>query len=301
MKIDWNKVANDPVLKKEITNGHAARMRYSRFKKQMEGGTSGVSRKPRNPTSPRKSKTKKNGKPEQNAKPPTPGYLEEENVKADRAENEGYPAEGSMGMGGARVIKREPGERETKYMPGTPFTPQSQNSTPSPGTSQHDFGYMGSEFGEIDHMDNIATSFGGYGGDEFYPHMIGQDNFGSGMGIPMNDHYDDEMWQHQEVAERRMVDEDGVPVKTEERWDVAYGHRTWAGEYGRSSTLVGNHEHIAFWGKLQNQWWGFFGVLSALYGISLEEKQEIFWATFPIVNSWFDSDDWNEIIRKTTR
>lgn len=42
-KIDWNQVAADPVLttngQRDITNGHAARMRYSRFKKQMEGGT----------------------------------------------------------------------------------------------------------------------------------------------------------------------------------------------------------------------------------------------------------------------
>ncbi|KAM3078091.1 hypothetical protein ACMFMG_002607 [Clarireedia jacksonii] len=37
--IDWNKVAMDPILSQEITNGHAARMRYSRFKKQMEDAT----------------------------------------------------------------------------------------------------------------------------------------------------------------------------------------------------------------------------------------------------------------------
>ncbi|KAF7900637.1 uncharacterized protein EAF01_007939 [Botrytis porri] len=38
--IDWNKVAHDPILSQEITNGHAARMRYSRFKKQMDNATS---------------------------------------------------------------------------------------------------------------------------------------------------------------------------------------------------------------------------------------------------------------------
>ncbi|KAF7916642.1 uncharacterized protein EAE98_010651 [Botrytis deweyae] len=37
--IDWNKVARDPILSQEITNGHAARMRYSRFKKQMDNAT----------------------------------------------------------------------------------------------------------------------------------------------------------------------------------------------------------------------------------------------------------------------
>ena len=45
-QIDWNKVAHDPILSQEITNCHAARMRYSRFKKQMEG-TAPV-RRPRN-------------------------------------------------------------------------------------------------------------------------------------------------------------------------------------------------------------------------------------------------------------
>ncbi|KAI4869038.1 hypothetical protein F4820DRAFT_60128 [Hypoxylon rubiginosum] len=30
--IDWNRVAHDPVLTQQITNGHAARMRYSRFR-----------------------------------------------------------------------------------------------------------------------------------------------------------------------------------------------------------------------------------------------------------------------------
>lgn len=41
-QIDWNKVSNEL----NITNGHAARMRYSRFKQQMEG-TSGKPRRPR--------------------------------------------------------------------------------------------------------------------------------------------------------------------------------------------------------------------------------------------------------------
>ncbi|CAG8952097.1 hypothetical protein HYFRA_00000835 [Hymenoscyphus fraxineus] len=223
--IDWNKVANDPVLKKEITNGHAARMRYSRFKKQMEG-TSGVSRKPRNPNSPRKNKPKKNTKPEKNAT--IPEYFDEENGRPELYENEEYAADGEMGMAGPRMIKRE---RETKLMLGAPFTPQSQNSTPSPGTNQHDFGFVGSDLGEMDPMDNMATSFG-YVGDELYPTMMRQENYDNGMGIQMNEPsgYDEEMWQQQEMndseirSEIRMVDEDGVPVKREQRWDVAYRH-----------------------------------------------------------------------------
>ena len=36
-KIDWNLVANDPVLLQPISNGHAARMRYSRFRATVSG------------------------------------------------------------------------------------------------------------------------------------------------------------------------------------------------------------------------------------------------------------------------
>ncbi|KAL8716819.1 MAG: hypothetical protein Q9225_005881 [Loekoesia sp. 1 TL-2023] len=49
--IDWNTVANEL----DITNGHAARMRYSRFKQQMEGPTQ-TTRKPRVSGAPRKRK-----------------------------------------------------------------------------------------------------------------------------------------------------------------------------------------------------------------------------------------------------
>ncbi|UNI20054.1 hypothetical protein JDV02_006182 [Purpureocillium takamizusanense] len=35
--IDWNEVAQDPVLLQPITNGHAARMRYSRFRATVTG------------------------------------------------------------------------------------------------------------------------------------------------------------------------------------------------------------------------------------------------------------------------
>ncbi|RFU33416.1 hypothetical protein B7463_g2926, partial [Scytalidium lignicola] len=64
--IDWNKVARDPILQQEITNGHAARMRYSRFKKQIEG--TATVRRPRNPNgSPRKRVEKKSKKPKSEA------------------------------------------------------------------------------------------------------------------------------------------------------------------------------------------------------------------------------------------
>lgn len=53
VQIDWNLVASQL----EISNGHAARMRYSRFKQQMEGTTS----------TPRGSRAKKNAKGEKGA------------------------------------------------------------------------------------------------------------------------------------------------------------------------------------------------------------------------------------------
>lgn len=37
MKINWNEVARSPILTQEITNGHAARMRYSRFRSSILG------------------------------------------------------------------------------------------------------------------------------------------------------------------------------------------------------------------------------------------------------------------------
>jgi hypothetical protein len=42
--IDWNEVARNPILPQPITNGHAARMRFSRFKQSLLGKES----KPRN-------------------------------------------------------------------------------------------------------------------------------------------------------------------------------------------------------------------------------------------------------------
>ncbi|KAI1809493.1 hypothetical protein GGS20DRAFT_596150 [Poronia punctata] len=56
--IDWNKVAHDPILSQPITNGHAARMRYSRFRSAMLG----LEPTRRNRTGPPKSKVTKSKK-----------------------------------------------------------------------------------------------------------------------------------------------------------------------------------------------------------------------------------------------
>ncbi|OAA64400.1 hypothetical protein SPI_03047 [Niveomyces insectorum RCEF 264] len=42
--IDWNKVARDPVLLEEISNGHAARMRYARFRAAVENPKNNTAR-----------------------------------------------------------------------------------------------------------------------------------------------------------------------------------------------------------------------------------------------------------------
>ncbi|KAH6610230.1 hypothetical protein Trco_000250 [Trichoderma cornu-damae] len=44
--IDWNQVAADPVLVEPITNGHAARMRYSRFRATVNGHTASKRARP---------------------------------------------------------------------------------------------------------------------------------------------------------------------------------------------------------------------------------------------------------------
>ncbi|KAI0192658.1 hypothetical protein EV127DRAFT_37138 [Xylaria flabelliformis] len=59
--IDWNQVAHDPILTQEITNGHAARMRYSRFRAAMLG-LEPVRRTRTGPNKSRVTKSKKNAK-----------------------------------------------------------------------------------------------------------------------------------------------------------------------------------------------------------------------------------------------
>ncbi|KAH9883492.1 hypothetical protein F4778DRAFT_801841 [Xylariomycetidae sp. FL2044] len=59
--IDWNKVAHDPILAQEITNGHAARMRYSRFRSAMLG-TEPTRRNRTGPPKARVTKSKKDPK-----------------------------------------------------------------------------------------------------------------------------------------------------------------------------------------------------------------------------------------------
>lgn len=60
-QIDWNQVAHNPILTQEITNGHAARMRYSRFRQNLLGHQ--PQRRNRNPNKSKVAKLKKDAKP----------------------------------------------------------------------------------------------------------------------------------------------------------------------------------------------------------------------------------------------
>ncbi|KIM95629.1 hypothetical protein OIDMADRAFT_33719 [Oidiodendron maius Zn] len=90
--IDWNKVAHDPILSQEITNGHAAHIRYSRFKKQMEGTV--PVRRPHNNNSPGHSSTPKKSKVEKSATK-SPHTIKERTLSEDVGEREKLEAEES--------------------------------------------------------------------------------------------------------------------------------------------------------------------------------------------------------------
>jgi hypothetical protein len=222
-------VARDPALAQEISNGHAARMRYSRFKKQMDG-TAGV-KKPRNPASPRKPKAEKKTSPKKvkEFKDENADSIKRENGSQEPHFTEGTPEAASAGLGlgvppstlqhisqcnsslphystpipESSVVKKEPGLAQY------PMTPGSQNQSPSP-----DF-HGASQLSDMDDM--MALSFG-----------MPYDGHGNGYGMMMPDPFQ-ELWQqqqqqqHQQQPHSPQVGADGeVLVKREERWDDAY-------------------------------------------------------------------------------
>ncbi|KAJ5032954.1 uncharacterized protein L3040_009540 [Drepanopeziza brunnea f. sp. 'multigermtubi'] len=107
--IDWNKVARDPLLCQEITNGHAARMRYSRFKKQMDAA-SGIVPAPSTPRKPRKSRVEKNRSPPKKESPKQLKHFRDEErgtkrerdagseERSDRAGTTESDVDGSLGL-----------------------------------------------------------------------------------------------------------------------------------------------------------------------------------------------------------
>ncbi|RDL38205.1 uncharacterized protein BP5553_02545 [Venustampulla echinocandica] len=238
--IDWNKVAQHPILNQEVTNGHAARMRYSRFKKQMDG-TTGVVRRPRNTNSPRKSKVEKNKaiSKEKGRKlfknEDDDGEDDMRRVKVEHPDMGPSGAEGEeeVGMGQVRIkteLRDRERERESSYMPSTPFMSHSQISTPG---SSHSYTRPG--FGEIPSMhDNMTHSFevppssmesiyqpmmsGPYG----MTPMEMSEHFGnSWTASPSTPITPNTMpFQGQVIGEGQ----DEVLVKTEPRWEEAYRH-----------------------------------------------------------------------------
>ncbi|KAI1269448.1 hypothetical protein F5Y18DRAFT_98652 [Xylariaceae sp. FL1019] len=94
--IDWNKVAHDPILAQEITNGHAARMRYSRFKSAMLG----LEPTRRNRTAPAKSRVTKSKKDSKSKRSP-------DSVKSESAAGSPPAPSPEPPLSAPRVIKQE--------------------------------------------------------------------------------------------------------------------------------------------------------------------------------------------------
>ncbi|KAL8773787.1 MAG: hypothetical protein Q9194_004243 [Teloschistes cf. exilis] len=92
--IDWNAVADEL----EITNGHAARMRYSRFKQQMEGIVP-QARKPRTPK--KKDTTDDAPKPKKRKR-----EQQAQSQKEEASKDKTFPATGTQGT--ASEVKTEP-------------------------------------------------------------------------------------------------------------------------------------------------------------------------------------------------
>ncbi|WYZ37250.1 hypothetical protein EsH8_II_000756 [Colletotrichum jinshuiense] len=118
--IDWNAVAHDPILAQPITNGHAARMRYSRFRSAMLG----LEPQKRNRTAANKNRVTKNKKEQKPKKEeddedgrvkPEPGTLESLHQSEARARS---PVK----------IKQEHSQPSYRQQ----FTPASMASPPAP-------------------------------------------------------------------------------------------------------------------------------------------------------------------------
>jgi hypothetical protein len=125
--IDWNLVAGSL----DITNGHAARMRYSRFKQHMEGATT----QPRAPRTPKKEKEVKEGKEgKEGVKKGKKRGFEEDGD--DRKEAPTF-MKSEIGQDGAGVnVKTEGGGRRVKNEPDADTTPYEVQIKREPGPLQ---------------------------------------------------------------------------------------------------------------------------------------------------------------------
>ncbi|KAF7879881.1 uncharacterized protein EAF02_008051 [Botrytis sinoallii] len=132
--IDWNKVAHDPILSQEITNGHAARMRYSRFKKQMDNATLSPVHT-RKIATPRRSRIEKKKSTKRE-----PKLKNQENIHDSpnlnlHMKNESQNAHTPLYMNTSDMETNHsslfPALEVTKCEPATPITPQSKMKTES--------------------------------------------------------------------------------------------------------------------------------------------------------------------------
>jgi hypothetical protein len=193
-------------------------MRYSRFKKQIEGPS--AVRKPRNPSSPRKSKVEKNKSPKKIKE--RQQSAEEDKIKTEAGEAGAgrYSVEGTPEAGAQEssqhtspIVKREPG------LPGGyPLTPVG-SQTPSP---RYD--------GNMSEMDEMVMSFGmpgGMAGEQgMYPGvnvMDGGHGYGMGMQMGLADPFDN-LWQpHAHAHAHAHTHGPGAGlVKSEPSWEGSY-------------------------------------------------------------------------------
>ena len=207
-------------------------MRYSRFKKQMDG-TAGV-RKPRNPNSPRKTKVEKNSKSSKKERVQQPktsddaGKIKEEVGVAGSSHHtpvEGTPeASTPADMDGSSVygsvesspfVKREPGSSGgSRYASVTPF----EESTSLASSFSGGAGEMSDMYAHS--FDSVG--FQGYG-HEYGPNvsqgMLAQQQYAlDGLHMPMGHPYSGWDMQQQQIEA-----EDGALVKREPRWEQTYG------------------------------------------------------------------------------
>lgn len=197
-------------------------MRYSRFKKQMDG--TATVRRPRNstPASPRKLKVEKNTKSPRKVK--ERDLSDSTEVVKSEASESGYgTAEGTPEAGTEiSTVKSEhiPGSEENLYSATTPVNYDSP--TPSPG------------FAASQDMDDMMSSFGMPGSGHLthghlgHSHLFSGDledpNQAYGLDIPMPIGMSDPfgtIW-HQHQPQSQTGGEGNVPVKIEPSWEETY-------------------------------------------------------------------------------
>lgn len=254
-QVDWNLVASDM----EITNGHAARMRFARFKNQMEG-TVPKARAPRDKSRAPKAKrvkTKDEKKEEDGGEKALLKLKLEEGAAADSTPASGEPEEqapirspavkpepadevvlGDADAPGEEVNESELKHHNTHVTPTPSHSPlQSTNPTPShalitpPHPQEPSYHHLSPQQRRPSIDFSPASSF------TFSPHemmspqgsifMQSMDGAGSqDMGMaPTSAFYDPFLFgssQPQQPQQQMLVDGQGRLVKGELQWDASF-------------------------------------------------------------------------------